>query len=84
MPAHRSRPEAVFMSRPYLSGQHYAVDPANAYLDSVDDEGPFLSHLVNELVKVITLGSRMVEAHPKIKSAPLKALISSRLRCVRP
>ena len=61
---------ALFMSRPYLPGQHYAVDPANAYLDSVDDDGPFLSHLVNELVKVITLRSRMVEAHPKIKSAP--------------
>jgi hypothetical protein len=63
---------ALFMSRPYLPGQHYAVNPANAYLDSVDDDGPFLSHLVNELVKVITLRSRMVEAHPKIKSAPFK------------
>ena len=61
---------ALFMSRPYLPGQHYAVNPANAYLDLVDDDGPFLSHLVNELVKVITLRSRMVEAHPKIKSAP--------------
>lgn len=61
---------ALFMSRPYLVGQHYAVDPANAYLDSVDDDGPFLSHLVDEIVKVITLRSRMVEAHPKIKSAP--------------
>jgi hypothetical protein len=60
------------MSRPYLPGQHYAVHPANAYLDSVDDDGPFLSHLVNELVKVITLRSRMVEAHPKIKSAPFE------------
>lgn len=63
---------ALFMSRPYLSGQHYAVNPANAYLDSVDDDGPFLSHLINELVKVITLRSRMVEAHPKIKSAPFE------------
>ncbi|HEX7360844.1 MAG TPA: hypothetical protein VF283_10160 [Bryobacteraceae bacterium] len=63
---------ALFMSRPYLPGQHYAVDPSNAYLDSVDDDGPFLSHLVNELVKVITLRSRMVEAHPKIKSAPFE------------
>jgi len=63
---------ALFMSRPYLPGQHYAVDPANAYLDSVDDDGPFLSHLVNELVKVITLRSRMVEAHPKIKSTPFE------------
>jgi hypothetical protein len=63
---------ALFMSRPYLPGQHYAVDPANVYLDSVDDDGPFLSHLVNELVKVITLRSRMVEAHPKIKSAPFE------------
>ena len=63
---------ALFMSRPYLPGQHYAVNPANVYLDFVDDDGPFLSHLVNELVKVITLSSRMVEAHPKIKSAPFE------------
>jgi hypothetical protein len=63
---------ALFMSRPYLPGQHYAVNPANVYLDSADDDGPFLSHLVNELVKVITLRSRMVEAHPKIKSAPFE------------
>jgi hypothetical protein len=63
---------ALFMSRPYLPGQHYAVNPANVYLDFVDDDGPFLSHLVNELVNVITLSSRMVEAHPKIKSAPFE------------
>src|SRR6185312_7183226 len=47
-------------------------NPTNAYLDSVDDDEPFLSHLINELVKVITLRSRMVEAHPKIKSAPFE------------
>ena len=74
---------ALFMSRPFLSGQHYAVDPANVYLDSVDDDGPFLSHLVNELVKVITLRSRMVEAHPKIKSAPFEGSYQFRVK-VRP
>ena len=74
---------ALFMSRPYLPGQHYAVNPANAYLDLVDDDGPFLSHLVNELVKVITLRSRMVEAHPKIKSAPFKGSYQFKVK-VRP
>jgi hypothetical protein len=62
----------LFMSRPFLPGQHYAVNPANVYVDSVDDDGPFLSHLVSQLVDVITLSSRMVEAHPKIKSAPFE------------
>lgn len=74
---------ALFMSRPYLPGQHYAVNPANAYVDSVDDDGAFLWHLVNELVKVITLRSRMVEAHPKIKSAPFAGSYQFRIR-VRP
>jgi hypothetical protein len=74
---------ALFMSRPYLSGQHYAVNPANVYLDSVDDDGPFLSHLVSQLVEVITLGSRMVEAHPKIKSAPFEGSYRFTLK-VRP
>jgi len=74
---------ALFMSRPYLPGQHYAVNPANAYLDSVDDDGPFLSHLVSEIAKVITLRSRMVEAHPKIKSAPFEGSYRFTLK-VRP
>ena len=63
---------AIFMSRPFLSGQTYTVDVDNIYDDSASDDGPFLSHLVNELVKVITFRSAMVETHPKIKSFPFK------------
>jgi hypothetical protein len=62
----------LFMSRPYLAGQMYAVDPDNAYIDAIDDDGPFFSHLVNELANVILLESRRIEAHPKVKSFPFK------------
>ena len=62
----------VFMSRPFLPGQTYTVDVDDAYLDAADDDGSFQEHLVNELVKVVTLRSRRVEAHPKIKSHPFR------------
>jgi hypothetical protein len=62
----------VFMSRPFLPGQTYTVDVDDAYLDAADDDGSFRKHLVNELVKVITLRSRRLEAHPKIKSHPFR------------
>jgi hypothetical protein len=62
----------LFMSRPYLVGQTFAVDPDNAYVDAVDDDGPFFGHLVHELANVILLESRRIEAHPKIKSFPFK------------
>jgi hypothetical protein len=68
----------VFMSRPYLPGQRYTVDPKDAYKDGADDDGPLFSHLLRELWKVIgipILGiplSTQVEAHPKIKSLPFR------------
>jgi len=71
----------LFMSRPYLVGQTFCVDPKNAYLDGTDDDGSFWDHLLEECVKVIgppvinILGigeSWKVEAHPKIKSFPFR------------
>jgi hypothetical protein len=67
---------ALFMSRPFLSGQTYTVDVNNIYDDSAPDDGPFITHLVNELFKVITFRSVMVETHPKIKSFPFKGSYS--------
>ena len=73
----------LFMSRSYLVGQTYCLDPKNAYKDGVDDDGGFWDHLLKECVKVIgppiinILGigeSWKVEAHPKIKSFPFKGL----------
>jgi hypothetical protein len=74
---------AVFMSRPFLPGQTYTTDVNNIYDDSAGDDGPFLSHLVHELVKVITFRSVMVETHPKIKSFPFKGSYSLQM-IVRP
>jgi hypothetical protein len=62
----------VFMSRPFLPGQTYTVDVDDAYHDAADDDGSFQVHMVNELVKVVTLRSRRLEAHPKVKSHPFR------------
>jgi hypothetical protein len=71
----------LFISRPFLVGQTYCLDPKNAYQDGVDDDGGFWDHLVKELEKVvgppivniIGIGeSWKVEAHPKIKSFPFR------------
>jgi hypothetical protein len=75
--------QVLFMSRPFLVGQTYCLDPKNAYQDGVDDDGGYWDHLLKELVKVIgppvinILGigeSWKVEAHPKIKSYPFKGV----------
>ena len=63
---------ALFMTRPYLVGQTFTQDVDDAYLDGVDDDGGFFSHIVSELWRVMTLRSRHVEAHPKIKAFPFK------------
>ena len=61
---------ALFMSRPYLVGQKYTQNVDDAYHDDAGDDGTFFGHVVRELLRVITLRSRRVEAHPKIKSFP--------------
>ena len=63
---------AVFLSRPFLAGQTYTVDVNDAYHDASPDDGSLEDHLVHELTKVVTLRSRRVEAHPKIKSMPFR------------
>ncbi len=65
-------------SRPYLVSQRFTTDPGHAYDDNQPDDGPFFSHMVNEVVKAhetllgIPTGSLHVEAHPKIKSFPFQ------------
>jgi len=63
---------AVFMARPFLPGQTFTVDVDDAYHDASPDDGALLDHLVHEVEKVVTLRSRRVEAHPKIKSMPFR------------
>jgi hypothetical protein len=62
----------LLASRPFLHGQEFAVDPANAYDDDVDDDGSMFSHLLKEVGRVVFGISRRVEAHPKIKERPYK------------
>jgi hypothetical protein len=63
---------ALFMSRPYLSGQVYAQDIANVYSDDVDDDGTLLSHMLREMGRVLDLHSTQMEAHPHIRSFPFR------------
>jgi hypothetical protein len=71
------RTRVLFMSRPFLSGQTYTTNLDTRYQDGVDDDGPLLSphfssHAFKELIRVLTFGSGMLEAHPKIKSKPFR------------
>lgn len=74
---------AIFMARPYLPGQTYIQNVDDAYNDSVGDDGSFRKHLFNEVVRVITLESRQIEFHPKIKSKPFQGQHQARFT-VRP
>jgi hypothetical protein len=63
----------LFASRAYLVSQRFTTDTDNIYDDIADDDGPFVDHLRNEVLKVaspIIPLSLQVEAHPKIKSFP--------------
>ena len=71
------RTRALFMSRPYPSGQTFTTNLDTRYQDGVDDDGPLLSplfssHAWSELIKVLTFRSTMIEMHPKIKSKPFQ------------
>jgi len=69
---------AAFISRAYLPGQTFttSTDPKDIYSDSSADDGPFLKHLANEIVKAEDPvgGSGQVECHPKIKQYPFKGI----------
>jgi hypothetical protein len=79
----------LFTSRPYLVGQRFTTDLKNVYDDAAADDGPFVSHMIRELVKVnetlagIPTSSIQIEAHPKIKSFPFQASYAFQLT-VRP
>jgi hypothetical protein len=67
----------LLTSRPFLVGQRFSVDTGAAlHDDAAPDDGPFVKHIVQELIKVndtllgIPTSSIQVEAHPKIKSYP--------------
>ena len=69
------RTRALFISRPYLSGQTYTINVGTRYQDGVDDDGPLLSptyssHGFEELIKVLTFRSSQIEMHSKIKEKP--------------
>jgi hypothetical protein len=71
------RTRALFISRPYLSGQTYTTNLGTRYEDGVDDDGALLSphfssHGFNELIKVLTFRSTQIEMHSKIKEKPFR------------
>ena len=63
---------ALFMSRPYLSGQTYSTDLTSPYKDGVADDGPLKDHILDQVGKVPTYRSTMVEIYPKIKERPFR------------
>jgi hypothetical protein len=79
----------LFTSRPYLVSQRFTTDRSKIYDDNNSDDGPFIPHMINEVVKVhenvggIPIGSWQLEAHPKIKSYPFQGSYEFRL-IVRP
>ncbi len=71
------RTRALFISRPYLSGQIYTRVLDTRYQDDVDDDGPLLSplfssHGFHELTRVLTVGSSKIEMHSKVKEKPFR------------
>jgi hypothetical protein len=71
------RTRALFISRPYLSGQTYTTNLDTRYQDGVDDDGAlfnptYSSHGFNELIKVLTFRSTLIEMHSKIKEKPFR------------
>ena len=71
------RTRVLFMSRAFLAGQTYTTNLETRYQDGVDDDGPLLhplhsSHAFNELFKVLTFRSTMIEMYPKIKEKPFR------------
>jgi hypothetical protein len=71
------RTRALFISRPYLSGQTYTNNLDTRYRDLVDDDGPLLSphfssHAFNQLIDVLTLQSTQIAMHSKIKERPFR------------
>ena len=72
-----ARTRALFISRPFLSGQTYTTHLDMRFEDGVDDDGPLLSpafesHGFHELLNVLTFGSSQIEMHSKIKQKPFR------------
>lgn len=70
-PSGYARTRVQFASRAYLVSQTFTTDPDDAYKDDASDDGPFVTHLIKEVLKVDSIVlSHQVEAHPKVKSYP--------------
>ncbi|MBZ5603018.1 MAG: hypothetical protein LAO79_11985 [Acidobacteriia bacterium] len=72
IPTSATSTKAIFTSRPYLVTQRYTPDQDSIYKDSGGNDGDFLKHLLNEIVKLNTFRSTLIECHPKIKQAPMR------------
>ena len=71
------RTRALFISRPYLSGQTFTTNLSTRYQDGIDDDGALLSphfssHAFNQLIKVLTFRSTLIEMHSKVKEKPFR------------
>ncbi len=64
------RTRALFISRPYLSGQTFTTNLATRDQDHVDDDGSLISHATSELHNVLEGRSSQLEVHSKIKGQP--------------
>jgi hypothetical protein len=77
-------------SRPFLVSSRFTTDTDRIYDDDGPDDGPFVTHMVNELNKVdstflgIPTESTMVEAHPKIRAHPFNGVYLVHLRVQPP
>lgn len=60
----------VVTSRPYLLKQVYTRDTSTINDDSAPDDGTLLEHLNRDIVRLHTLQSVFIGAHPKIASMP--------------
>jgi hypothetical protein len=72
-----ARTRALFISRPFLSGQRYTTHLGTRYRDGIEDDGALLnphfsSHAFSELIKVLTFRSTLIEMHSKIKEKPFR------------
>jgi hypothetical protein len=64
--------KAIFTSRPYLVSQLYTTDTGTIYQDSGSNDGTFYRHLLNEIIKINSFESTLIECHPKVTSNPMR------------
>jgi hypothetical protein len=75
--------KAYFTSRPFLVSELYTPDQGSIYKDSGGNDGTFYQHLINEIVKLNTFRSTLIECHPKVMQKPMRGTHLMRVQ-VRP